>query len=76
MDLYERDRAWVREWFDALQPHSTGGVYVNFMGDEGSDRVRAAYGNAKYRRLAALKARYDPDNVLRANQNIAPRSNS
>jgi FAD/FMN-containing dehydrogenase len=52
--------------------HSTGGVYVNFMGDEGSERVRAAYGDTKYQRLAALKARFDPDNILRVNQNITP----
>jgi FAD/FMN-containing dehydrogenase len=71
-DRYERDRAWVREWFDALAPYSTGGVYVNFTGEEGSARVRAAYGEAKYRRLAAVKARYDPDNVLHVNQNVQP----
>ena len=71
-ELYEQDRAWVREWFDALSPHSTGGVYVNFMGEEGSERVRDAYGETKYRRLAAIKARYDPDNVLKVNQNIKP----
>ena len=71
-DLFERDRAWVREWFDALEPHSTGGVYVNFMGEEGSDRVRAAYGQAKYERLARLKTIYDPENLLRLNQNIKP----
>jgi FAD/FMN-containing dehydrogenase len=72
LDLYERDRAWVREWFDALAPHSTGGVYVNFMGDEGNERIRAAYGKEKYRRLVELKASYDPDNLLRINQNIKP----
>ena len=71
-DLYEQDRVWVREWFDALEPQSTGGVYVNFMGEEGSERVRAAYGQEKYRRLAAVKALYDPHNVLRVNQNIKP----
>ena len=69
---YDADRAWVREWFTALEPHSTGGVYINFVGEEGADRVRAAYGDDKYRRLAALKARYDPANVFRVNQNIAP----
>jgi FAD/FMN-containing dehydrogenase len=71
-ELYERDQSWVREWFEALEPHSTGGVYVNFMGEEGSERVRAAYGPAKYRRLAELKAIYDPHNLLRVNQNIKP----
>jgi hypothetical protein len=55
-----------------MQLHSTGGVYVNFLGDEGDKRVRAAYGEAKYERLAALKTRYDPDNVFRVNQNIRP----
>ena len=58
--------AWTRSTFDAMAPFSTGGVYVNFMGDEGDARVRAAYGPA-YERLAALKARYDPTNVFRTN---------
>ncbi len=71
-DLYERDRAWVRGWSDALDPHTTGGVYVNFLSEQGGEGVRAAYGEAKYRRLAALKATYDPQNILRTNQNIAP----
>jgi hypothetical protein len=51
----------------------TRGVYVNFPGDEGVERVRAAYGDAKYERLVALKAAYDPENVLRSNQSIRPR---
>jgi FAD/FMN-containing dehydrogenase len=63
--------AWTRETFDALAPFSTGGVYVNFVGNEGEDRVRAAYGPA-YARLAAIKARYDPDNVFSTNQNVRP----
>jgi len=63
--------AWTRATFDALAPFSTGGVYVNFLGDEGEARTRAAYGTA-YDRLAALKARYDPDNVFRSNQNVRP----
>ena len=67
----ERIVAWTRSTFDAMAPFSTGGVYVNFMGDEGDARVRAAYGPA-YERLAALKARYDPTNVFRTNQNIRP----
>ena len=68
---YDLDRAWVRRWFDALEPHSTGGVYVNFIADDDPARVRAAYGS-KYERLAALKAAYDPGNLLRVNQNIKP----
>jgi FAD/FMN-containing dehydrogenase len=64
-------KAWTRATFDALEPFSTGGVYVNFVGDEGEARVRAAYG-AAYDRLAAIKARYDPDNVFRSNQNVKP----
>jgi FAD/FMN-containing dehydrogenase len=71
-ELYERDRAWVRRWFDALEPHSTGGAYVNFVSEDEGARVRAVYGERNYRRLAALKAVYDPDNALRVNQNIAP----
>jgi len=47
-------------------------VYVNFLMDEGQERVRQAYGAEKYERLVALKARLDPDNVFRMNQNIAP----
>ncbi len=63
--------AWTRALWDALLPCSSGGVYVNFLGDEGSDRVRAAYGEANYARLVALKRRYDPENVFRVNQNIS-----
>ena len=62
---------WTRETFNALAPFSTGGVYVNFVGNEGEERVRAAYGPA-YARLAAIKARYDPDNVFSTNQNVRP----
>ena len=55
-----------------MRPYSTGGVYVNFLGEEGEDRVMAAYGPAKYGRLVALKNRYDPTNFFRLNQNIRP----
>ena len=51
---------------------STTSVYVNFLMDEGQDRVRQAYGPAKYERLVALKRQYDPDNLFRLNQNISP----
>jgi len=64
--------AWTRSFWEALRPHSTGRVYVNFLGEEGQDRVRAAYGDAKYERLRALKRRYDPTNLFRLNQNIRP----
>jgi FAD/FMN-containing dehydrogenase len=47
-------------------------VYVNFLGDEGQERVRSAYGEAKYRQLTEIKAEYDPENVFRLNQNIKP----
>jgi FAD/FMN-containing dehydrogenase len=62
---------WAREAFDAMAPHATGGVYVNFMPDDEVDRVRSAYGT-NYDRLAEIKARWDPGNVFRANQNIRP----
>jgi FAD/FMN-containing dehydrogenase len=65
--------AWARGLHQALEPHSSG-VYVNFLMDEGEDRLRAAYGTAKLARLAALKARYDPGNVFHHNQNIRPAS--
>ena len=54
-----------------LQPHHTG-VYVNFLMDEGRERIRQAYGAGKYERLRALKRTYDPTNVFRLNQNIPP----
>jgi hypothetical protein len=67
-----RHVAWTREAFAALAARSSGRAYVNFLGDEGPDRVRAAYGPERYERLAALKLRYDPGNLLRGNQNIEP----
>jgi FAD/FMN-containing dehydrogenase len=63
--------AWARELFQDAAPFATGSVYVNFMTQDEGDRVRAAYG-ANYDRLAAIKTRYDPTNLFRANQNIRP----
>ena len=65
--------AWTRRFFDKMQPFMGRGVYANNLGDEGEERVRAAYG-ANYERLAALKATYDPTNLFRLNQNIAPKN--
>jgi hypothetical protein len=67
----ERHVAWVRQTWEAMRPFATG-AYVNFMSDEPTQAVRAAYGPDKYERLVALKRRYDPDNVFRHNQNILP----
>jgi FAD/FMN-containing dehydrogenase len=63
---------WARSFWEAMQPHATESVYVNYLGEEGEDRVRAAYGDAHYARLAELKRKYDPENILRSNQNIQP----
>ena len=62
---------WARQTSEAAKPFTTGGVYVNYLGAEGADRVRAAYG-AKYDRLVAVKRKYDPTNLFRTNQNIQP----
>ncbi len=68
---FEEEREWVRSFWSALEPWHEG-VYVNFLGDEGAERVRQAYGPQKYDRLKALKRKYDPDNFFRINQNISP----
>lgn len=62
--------AWARRLYEAMQPFASG-VYVNFLGDEGEERVRQAYGE-NYQRLARIKADYDPKNLFRMNQNIEP----
>jgi FAD/FMN-containing dehydrogenase len=67
----ERNVGWARAFFEAMQPFAARGVYVNDLGEEGEDRVRAAYG-PNYDRLAAVKATYDPTNLFRSNQNIRP----
>jgi FAD/FMN-containing dehydrogenase len=63
---------WACDYFAALQPHARDRVYLNFLGDEGSDRVRQAFGASTYDRLAKLKAKHDPDNFFRLNQNVRP----
>ncbi len=68
---FEEEREWARSYWSALEPYHTT-VYVNFLMDEGQERVQEAYGAEKYARLKALKRRYDPDNFFRLNQNIPP----
>jgi FAD/FMN-containing dehydrogenase len=73
--MYESDRTWVRNFWDAMRPHATGsGSYVNFMSESDADRVRASYGEDTYRRLERVKAEYDPENVFHLNANIRPAS--
>ncbi len=69
----DRIISWTRDYWDALHPYSAGGAYVNFMMDEGQERVQATYGD-NYGRLAAIKNKYDPTNLFRVNQNIRPKS--
>ena len=73
-ELGAAETAWARGFLEALQPHRAGGVYVNFLdSDDDSSRVREAYGDQIYRRLAEVKAKYDPDNAFHHNKNIQPR---
>jgi len=67
-----RARQWTYDVRADLRPWASGAVYLNFIGDEGSDRVVAGLGAGNYARLAAIKARYDPDNVFHLNHNIKP----
>jgi FAD/FMN-containing dehydrogenase len=68
---FAEEREWSRNFWSELEPYHTS-VYVNFLMEEGEDRIRQAYGGAKYDRLKALKRDYDPDNFFRINQNIPP----
>jgi FAD/FMN-containing dehydrogenase len=70
-EAFDEERDWSRGFWSALEPHHTS-VYVNFLMDEGEERIRQAYGAEKYDRLKALKRKYDPDNFFRLNQNITP----
>jgi hypothetical protein len=67
----DRITEWARDYWEALHPHSAGASYINFMMEEGQERIRATYGG-NYERLQEVKARYDPDNFFHVNQNIAP----
>jgi FAD/FMN-containing dehydrogenase len=68
---FARQSDWTERYYRAMRPYADG-VYVNFLGDEGSERIREAYPEATYRRLARVKAQYDPTNFFRLNQNIRP----
>ncbi|SNB47115.1 FAD-binding oxidoreductase [Geobacter sp. DSM 9736] len=68
----ERIIGWAREYWDAMHPFSAGGAYINFMMEEGQERIRATYRD-NYERLVAIKTKYDPGNLFRVNQNIKPR---
>jgi FAD/FMN-containing dehydrogenase len=67
----ERNIAWARSFSNALQPFASGGAYVNDLGQDDEDKVRVAYAG-NYERLAALKKKYDPENLFRLNLNIKP----
>jgi len=64
--------AWADAFWEAMRPFSTGGVYVNFLGDEPAARVRDAYSTSAWLRLASVKQRYDPENLFCINHNIPP----
>jgi FAD/FMN-containing dehydrogenase len=67
----ERITTWAKNYWQALRPHTAGGAYVNFMMEEGQERVQATYGG-NYKRLRSVKRKYDPKNLFRVNQNIKP----
>ena len=62
---------WAKEYWNALHAYSAGGAYINFMMDEGEERIKATYGD-NYKKLAEIKSKYDPDNLFKVNQNIKP----
>jgi FAD/FMN-containing dehydrogenase len=68
---FDAERQWARDFWSALEPYHTS-VYVNFLMEEGEERVRQAYGSEKFDRLKKLKRKYDPTNLFRVNQNIRP----
>jgi hypothetical protein len=66
-------KTWARDYWEAVHPYNLGGAYINFMMEEGEDRIRATYGG-NYDRLVKIKTKYDPTNFFRVNQNIKPGS--
>lgn len=72
-DLANKDKIvkWARDYWDDHHPYSAGGAYINFMMDEGEERIKATYGD-NYEKLTAIKTKYDPKNLFRVNQNIKP----
>jgi len=72
-DPANRDRIgdWARNYWEELYPYSAGGAYVNFLMEEGKERVKASYRD-NFERLATIKRTYDPTNFFRVNQNIPP----
>lgn len=71
----EKITTWTKQYWEKLHPYSAGGAYVNFMMDEGEERVKATYGE-NYERLVMIKRKYDPNNLFRVNQNINPMLNN
>ncbi len=67
----EKVTKWCRDYYNGMKPYASGGAYVNFMMEEGQERIKASYGS-NYERLAKIKAKYDPDNFFHVNQNIKP----
>ena len=67
----EKITKWTKDYWEATHPYSAGGAYVNFMMDEGVERVKATYRD-NYDKLASIKSKYDPNNLFRVNQNIKP----
>ena len=65
-------KAWVKRFRQDIAPYASGGVWLNFIGDEGQERVRAAFGDENYSRLARVKREFDPENTFHGNQNIRP----
>ena len=62
---------WAKAYWNALHPFAAGGAYINFIMDEGEESIKATY-NDNYKRLSEIKAKYDPENLFRVNQNIKP----